>query len=794
MQTIEVVEKRLSEICVQYRWPALIISMILILASVAGLGKFQVDADPRVFFSESNEHLQRFVRLEEEYGRFDTITFALHIKEGTLYNKKNLTILKELTNEAWQIPYAARVDSLANYAYSWSEGDDLYVEELIEDVEALDTEKIARIKHIAHTDPDIVNRLTSTQGELAIVNIIANIPHIDRVAEEKEAALAGYALAEKLEAKYPHIDIAATGYLVSNTATIGKGMEDASTLIPAMYLIIFVLLGFFLRSVSAVFIVFVITLSSTLAALGLGFHFGIVLNMMSMAAMNIIITVSIAHCVHLLNYFLSAYQSGTDKITAMRESIRINLQPIFLTSFTTALGFLSMNFSNMPPAHDLGNISASGVFIAFVLSLTVLPALAIALPFKRTTKRSSKNFQQRMIQLGNFVIRRRQPLLALGLIFSLAMLSQLPKNVINDVFAENIKKPSQFREDNEKIDRYFGGLFSIEYDFDAPPGSSISDPEYLLALEKYTAWLREQPRVKYVRSYSDIIKRLNMNMHGDDPTFYKIPENQQEAAQYLLLFELSQPMGSDITHLIKSDKSASKLSVTMESMDSLAFKKIGEGYNLWIQNNMPDYMQARSGSISFMWAYLGSTSSKSAILGALYALLIISLILTLVFKSLRYGLISLIPNLLPAGIGYGLWAIHSGILQMSQMMVLSITIGIVVDDTVHFLSKYIRARRENNATSQEAVLYAFKHVGAPLWITTVVLVAGFGLLITSSFVPNAELGTLTAMILIAALALDFFMLPPLLMLLDGTERPYPELGNQAENEPLNNDAAALADK
>ena len=425
-----------------------------------------------------------------------------------------------------------------------------------------------------------------------------------------------------------------------------------------------------------------------------------------------------------------------------------------------------MNFSNMPPAHDLGNISAMGVAIAFTLSLTMLPVLTLALPIKRSLRNERTFFGKYMTQLAEFVIGKRHPLLITFVVFSALMISLVPLNEINDTFTESIKKPSEFRDDNEKIDKYFGGLYTIEYNFKAAANSSISDPEYLNALEKFAIYLRQDPRVKNIKSYTDVIKRLNKNMHGDDDSYYRIPNNQEEAAQYLLLFELSQPQGSDISHYIKNNKSATKFIVTLESSDSLTVKHIGEGFDVWIQKNMPTYMQAESGSLIYMWAHLGSSASSSAILGALSALFMISIILALVFKSLRYGLISLIPNLLPAGIGYGVWALYSGMLQMSQMTVLSITIGIVVDDTVHFLSKYLRARRENNATSQDAVRYAFSHVGMPLWITTVVLVSGFGLLISSSFVPNADIGSLTALILVAALALDFFLLPPLLMLID----------------------------
>lgn len=760
------IETRFAQWLVSIRWVALALSVTFVVFASAGLNKFQINADPRAYFAKDDIHLLRFKEIEKKYGRVDGAVFSLEIKEGSLYTKENLSILKQLTDDAWDIPYAQRVDSLANYAYSWSVEDDLYVEELIEDASQLDENKIAWIKNIAHTDRDIVDRLTSTRNEMAIVNIVVNLPYEDRVSEESAIDEAAKAIALRYEKKYPHIDIALTGSAVSNTAMISKGMSDSMTLIPIMYLIIFSLLFVFLRSIAAVFIIFLITASSTTAALGMAFHLGIELNMLSVASMNIVITVSIAHCVHLFNGFIENFHSGLSKKEALLESLRINLQPIFLTTFTTALGFLSMNFSKMPPAHDLGNISAIGVCIAFALSLTFLPALALSLPIKKKAEVDNSGFQKRMARLAEFVIGNRHSLLVISLIFSCIMLALVPQNQINDTFTENIKKPSQFREDNERIDEFFGGLYTIEFDLHAAPGSSISDPEYLEALDKFVSYLKSQEHVKNIRSYSNIIKRLNMNMHGDDPAYYAIPKSKEEAAQYLLLFELSQPQGADMTHYIQADKSATKLIIAIEQMDSLRMKNIGIEYHEWVKANLPSYMHKEPTSLIYMWSHLGSTSSTSAILGALFALLLISIILTLVFKSIRYGLVSLIPNLLPAGIGYGIWALHSGMLQMSQMMVLSITIGIVVDDTVHFLSKYLRARREQNASTQDAVRYAFKHVGAPLWITTVVLVAGFGLLITSSFVPNSDLGSLTAIILLAALTLDFFMLPPLLMLID----------------------------
>lgn len=740
-------------------------SLIFIVFAVADIQNLRFDPDPRKYFSQDNPHFQLNEELEANYGRVHQVTFVLEFPD-TIYSKEHLTLLKELTDNAWQLPHTKRVESLANYAYSWSEQDQLFVEELVENPSLLDDTAVKRIEQIATEDDAIAKRLVSLSAPMAMVRINAAFYGDDRSKQEFALADAAREVVKDIEARHPDINVLLSGNVISNVLTNEKAIEDTSVLIPLMYAIIFGLLWYLLRSGFAMLGIAIITITSCASAIGIAAHFGFVINLLSITSINIIITVAIAHCVHIYVYFLQAYRSGEPKLRAVTESFRINLQPIFLTSLTTALGFLSMNFSDMPPARDLGNITAIGVSIAFFLSLTLLPGIIMLSPISSKMPKSSNSSSRSMDKFANFVVKNRHSVGIAALIISGIFLSLAPLNVVNDKFTENLKKPHPFRLDNEKIDANFGGLYTIEFDFKAKEGSSISDPEYLNALDKFVDWLREQDDVKNVHSYSDVIKRLNKNMHGDDQSYYRIPQSQDEAAQYLLLYELSQPYGADLNNLIQPDKTASRTIVNIPSFDAIQVFALREKIRAWVELNMPEYMYYPGEGLAVMWTYLGRDAFVSSIQGALIALFVISIIMMVVFKSVRYGLISLIPNMLPAGVGYGVWYLISGNLDMSQMMVLSITIGIVVDDTVHFLSKYIRARREYQQNPENSVRYAFKHVGAPLWITTLVLVAGFALLITSSFQPNSNLGILTAIILVSALALDFLLLPPLLMWLD----------------------------
>ena len=155
------------------------------------------------------------------------------------------------------------------------------------------------------------------------------------------------------------------------------------------------------------------------------------------------------------------------------------------------------------------------------------------------------------------------------------------------------------------------------------------------------------------------------------------------------------------------------------------------------------------------------------LLGTTLALIVISFILVLALRSARIGLLSLAPNLIPAGMAFGLWGMLVGQVGMSLSVVAGMTLGIVVDDTVHFLSKYLRARRENNLNAEQAVHYAFKTVGIALWVTSLVLILGFLVLSQSHFSLNSDMGMMAAMTIAIALIMDFLFLPPLLMKLEG---------------------------
>ena len=757
-------ESKLGPWVIKYRWIIILLSFVLVLGAASG-GRFLVfKADYRVFFSGDNPQLQAFDKLESTYSKNDNVLFVLSPKNGDVFTNETLKVVELLTEKAWQIPYSTRVDSISNYQHTYAEGDDLIVEDLISDAENLSAADIKKIKNVAINEPLLKQRLVSPSGHVTSISALISLPNIDQTKEVPEVVTFARNLADEIRALAPNLDVRLSGMVPMNNAFAESAQGDMAGLVPVSFAVMFVMLLLLLRSFSTTFGIILVIFMSILVGMGLGGYIGFPLTGPSVSSMTIILTVAIANSVHVLTTFIHEMRKGTDKDNALIEALRINLQPVFLASATTMVGFLTMNFSEVPPFQHLGNFVAMGVVASFFLSVTFLPALISVLPVRVKVKEDDED--KLMVKLGDFVVKKQKQLMwGMGALV-LTLVVFVPKNELNDVFVHYFDETIQFRVDSDYIDKNLTGLYIIDYSLESGEQGGISEPGYLNEVESFANWYRDQPETRHVNIYTEVIKRLNKNMHGDDKTWMKVPDERNLAAQYLLMYEMSLPYGLDLNNQINIDKSALRMTVSIKTMSSNEIIKLEERAQDWISKNAK-YIKAADGTgPTVMFAHIGQRNINSMLLGTTLALILISGILIFAFRSFKMGLISMVPNLVPAAMGFGLWGIFVGEVGLALSIVTTMTLGIVVDDTVHFLSKYLRAKREYGYTTENSVRYAFTHVGRALVTTTIVLVAGFMVLAQSHFELNSGMGLLTAIVITFALLADFFFLPPLLMKLE----------------------------
>ena len=754
--------QRYISFVITHPWQIFILTLLVVMSAGSGGRFIEFTNDYRVFFSEENPELQAFEEMQNIYTKTDNVLFVIEPEGTDVFNFSTLNMIAELTELSWQIPYSTRVDSITNYQHTLAKDDDLLVGDLVDSSTNLSLEDISYVRGVALKEPLLVKRLISPSGHVTGVNVTIQLPG-KSLTEVPEVAQFSRELKSKLEASYPNHRIHITGLAMMNNAFGESSQNDMTTLVPIMFLTIIVVLGILLRSFSATISSIVMIFFTIIFAMGLMGWLGWKLTPASASAPTIIMTMAVADTVHLLVTFLHNLRKGINKVDAIADSLRINIQPIFITSVTTAIGFLSMNFSDVPPFHDLGNVVAIGVLFAFVLSVTTLPAMVILMPMRIKAREEQKNGV--MNSFANIVIEHRKLLLLVMGGIALSLMAFLPQNKLDDQFVEYFDESVDFRQATDFSSQNLSGIYTIQYSLNQGESGGVSEPKFLEDVEMFSEWLRTQDEVMHVQSITDTFKRLNMNMHADDPAFYRLPASREQAAQYLLLYELSLPYGLDLNDQIGIDKSQTRLIITLENLHTEEMLGIERRMSDWLDNNIADVAYTVA-SPSLMFAHIGKRNVNSMLAGTTLALIVISFILILALRSRRIGLISLAPNLIPAGMAFGLWGLMVGQVGLSLSVVAGMTLGIVVDDTVHFLSKYLRARREKSMDEKEAVRYAFNTVGVALWVTSLVLVMGFLVLSQSHFSLNSDMGAMAAITIAIALIMDFLFLPPLLMKLE----------------------------
>ncbi|WP_462174283.1 efflux RND transporter permease subunit [Pseudoalteromonas xiamenensis] len=741
----------------------IVISLLLLFAAAMGSGKLYFRGDYRVFFDSDNAQMTQFETIERTFNKSDNISIVVSANEQSVFNPETLRVIEELTQSAWKTPYSSRVDSIANFQHTTAENDDLVVEDLITSESLLTPENIANIRHVALNEPQTRRSLVSTDETVAIVNITVQLPDIDKT--DKVIAIKQFTqkLVEEYQTNYPNLTFYQSGQVAMNYAFIDASQNDFSTLVPAMLLVIMIFLGLLLRSFAAVVYTLIVIVGAVVATLGIAGWLGMFLSTATVNVPTMVLTIAVADCVHILAAIRHHMRSGANKSDAIRLSLQSNWLPVIITSVTTALGFLVMNSLDVPIIRDLGNLSALGVMIACVLSLTLLPALVNVLPFRPSMK-SDTTGSLRFSKFADWLIAKKVLLTATSVILVIAAAFAVGQNRINDEAVKYFAKGSEFRDATDFMEQHLSGMTTVSIALDSGQSDGISSPDFLQTLERLTTWLRSKEQVHHVTSLADTFKRLNMNLHGDDIHAYKLPDDRELAAQYLLMYEMSLPYGLDLNNQVNIDKSAVKLQLTLANQGSKELVAIEAEIRAWLDLNAANY-QAQISSPSLMFAHIGEINMKSMLQSLPMALLLISGLLVFSLRSVRLGLISLVPNLAPAILGFGLWGLYSGEINLGLSVVVTLTLGIVVDDTVHFLSKYQYAKQQGHST-EGAIRYAFTTVGRALLITTCVLVAGFAMLGTSAFRLNSDMGQLSALVIFIALIVDFILLPCMLLWFD----------------------------
>jgi predicted RND superfamily exporter protein len=741
----------------------LLITVVVLVASVAGIGlrNLSIDNDYRGWVSEDYHERQLLDDLDSTFEKENTVIFIVNSPESALA-PEYLRASRYLTEAAWLLPHVSRVDSINNYQDIQVEDDDVTVNDLVPVDVPVTSHRPEDLADKLFSNPALVNRLISGNGKhsavIASVSEPANVPDFSRQTTE-----AVRQLAQEFRQEFPDIKLRLQGTLMVNDAFTQASKADVMLLFPLMYLIFFVGVYLWIRSIKAVFICWAMISLSMVTTLGIVGWSGVSLNGGNASAPTIILTLILANCIHIFTLMIKRLAAGENQSQALRSSFRSNMRPIFLTMITTVLGFSALSYSDSPPYISLGLITGMGVAISWLYLMVFVPAVISIIGLDVSRGYGSYSWTT---QFANFVVSHYRLLGIAFLGFAIMLTSFIPKIELNDDPLHYIDESLPFRQDANFVREEFWGAYAINMKVPSAGEGGVSDPEYLNGIEKLSDWLYSWPNVTVVNSFVPTIKSLNEAFHGDDPAYHTIPQQRDLVSQYILLYEMSLPYGHSLDNIIDIEKSSSRVDVYFDDVDFQTIRHYTDRVEGWIEQNLPPYMATEGAGPSVLFAYITERNIISMLKSTTLCFLIITLIIMVSLGDWRAGLYSIISNILPLLMAYGLWAIVVTKAGLAISLVAALGIGIIVDDTIHFLNKYFHARKSLKLSPEDAVRHTFEIVGPALIGTSLILVAGFSLLTFSDFEINSAMGMFTAVTVLFAILADFILLPAALLHFD----------------------------
>ncbi len=607
------------------------------MASGIGARHLEFSNNYRIFFSERNPQLTAFEEIERIYTKNDTFLYVLKPAGGNVFTPEVLAVVQALTEAGWKIPYSTRVDSITNFQHTRAEGDFLIVADLVADPQDLGAAEIAEIRAVAVNEPPLRNRLIAPDGSATGVNVRLQLPG-QSLREVPEAVASARRLLEQVRAEHADVRVELSGSAMLSNAFAEAPQRDLRLLVPLMYTTLVVVMLLLLRSVTGTLAAVGLVALSAMTAMGFAGWMHVKLNGISASAPTIILTVGIANAIHILTTLLAEMGRGASQRQALRESFRVNTGPVFLTSLTTVIGFLSLNFSDAPPLQDLGNITAVGVTAAWAYSMVFLPAVIAIVPVRSGRGAAASTA---MMHLAEFVIAHRRALLIGMVAVTVLLTSAMSRFEINDRPVEYFDESIEFRRAADFAQEHLVGIYGVSFSIGAGESGGINEPRYLTRLDAFVAWLRAQPEVTHVSVITDTLKRLNRKMHGDDRSYYRLPETRSVAAQYLLLYEMSLPYGLDLNDQINVDKSATRVDVTFGDVDFKIVKRVKAEAEQWLRDHGLPSMQAEGASPAVMFAYIAERNIYAMLRGTGLAFGLISLVLIVALRNLKIGAVSI---------------------------------------------------------------------------------------------------------------------------------------------------------
>jgi len=775
---------RLAGWCFDRRWIVIAATAAFVGGSAWLAGSARIDNSYEAFFAPGDPSYKDYLTYRDDFGS-DEVSYLMYEAPDAADGVFDLEVMRRIAQLTLaieeEVPFLYEVTSLANAELVEPTTDGISIRRLWRDFPHT-REAMREARNLFLSKPQYVGGLVTADGRFGALSIDMDRTSTDppeRIRLDPDGGdglgnLYPQVTSEKIEEIIARPDYAGlrfyhSGDVPLNTA-YNRIIEHESDLLQMISsAVIAVVLALFFRSVVGVLGPLVVVQIAVIATVAFVAIVGWKLDMMFGQVPNILVTVGVAEAVHILVEFRVLFRRLGDRREALVQTLYLVGAPCLLTSLTTAVGFLALQVSPIVAISHMAVYSAVGVVLAFALTLTLLPALLSfgprsPRPAPTGSDRGEPRLFRALVAVAGWNVRNRRAVMFVFAAISVISAIGVARLRVDSNWLDDFSERVPLKGATTRIDEVMGGMSNLVYVFDTGVEDGIRDPEVLRAIERVQ---REAERhdflVKKAYSIADIVKDLNQSFHDGDPAYFAIPDDRALISQLLLLYETSG--GDEVQEWATTDFSRANLELRLRIAPISHTATLVEDLDRYLAEHPTPGVAVDLTGIGALWLELLDYIVSSQIESFLYAFALIGAMMCFIFRSLRTGLLSMVPNLWPILLTLGAMGWLGIPLDYNKIMIATVAMGIAVDDTIHFISRYHHEFTERGSYS-EALAAAMTDVGHAVSVTSLVLVLGFLVNVFSVLDASAQSGVLLATTIATALVADLLLTPALVLTLE----------------------------
>ncbi len=755
--------------------PVLAAVAVITVLSFVPILRLQVDNSIDNWLLEDDPGIQAYEEFRREFQNDEYIVIGYRPPGGVL-SRQGIELARRLTDELSQVDGVLDVESIVTAEEIRASGDVLSVGKLVRPPLS-DSERRRILAKLSH-DRLYRGSLASRDGSAGAVFVKVERGGTDNLSRRWKIIEDVRAVADAAP-----IPLYLTGGVMFDHALFHTMVQDQRLLIPLMMAIFVVVLTWLFRTATGVLLPSLTVAVSIVWTFALLELTGFTLNVVAAILPVVLLAIGVADSVHLISEYQEQLAGKTGKHAALVQAVSTVFVPCLFTSVTTALGFLGLLAIRVAPLREFGLFAAAGTMLAFVATFTMVPAALAALPPPPPRRAvAAKRRRLSLASLFTFVSTHRTWVLATSAAFMVIGLAGLPGVRTSANWYRYLHRDNAVIEATDFVEDNIGGVYTIELLVSATKNGeeSIKSLDAMREIQKLERQLESDPFIERALSPADFVATMNRTMHGDDPAFEQLPESRDAVGQLLLMYEMDAPDGR-FYDFVNFDFSRARIMARARMSEADVHHRFLHKARRLARSFQ--HISAIPTGLMVLYNDVERHMLTGMITGFSVAFITVSLMMVILLRTLRHGLLAMIPGALPVVFVVGMTGWLGVALGTMPAMMGNVALGIAVDNAIHMLTRYRRLRRSGMAP-QGAIEQAAIVVGRPVLFTTSVLCLGFAVLGFSRLVPNQFFGILTAIVLFGSLVGALVTLPATILVID--ER---SAARQAEPRPSRAEAA-----